>query len=121
MMRVEVLPDGVRVVEAQTPQPGPGEAQLRMIVAGVSGSDTHALRGRHPNVHPPYAPGHEVVGVVTAVAPEVTTVRAGQQVTVEPDLPCWECKQCRAGRQNICERLRFFGFDQAWVEALESA
>ena len=63
MMRVVVLPDGVRVVEAKTPEPGPGEVQLRMVVAGVCGSDTHALRGRHPNVHPPYAPGHEVVGV----------------------------------------------------------
>jgi L-iditol 2-dehydrogenase len=109
MMRVVVLPDGVQVVEAATPEPGPGEAQLRMVVAGVCGSDTHALRGRHPNVHPPYAPGHEVVGVVTAVAADVTTVRVGQRATVEPDLPCWECKQCRAGRQNLCERLGFFG------------
>ncbi|GAA3908978.1 alcohol dehydrogenase [Amorphoplanes auranticolor] len=104
-----VLPDEVRVVEAAAPEPGPGEAQLRMVVAGVCGSDTHALRGRHPNVHPPYAPGHEVVGVVTAVAAGVTSVRAGQRATVEPDLPCWECKQCRAGRQNLCERLGFFG------------
>ncbi|MEU8231586.1 zinc-binding dehydrogenase [Actinoplanes sp. NPDC048967] len=109
MMRVVVLPDGVQVVEAAVPEPGPGEAQLRMVVAGVCGSDTHALRGRHPNVHPPYAPGHEVVGVVTAVAADVTSVRVGQRATVEPDLPCWECKQCRAGRQNLCERLGFFG------------
>jgi L-iditol 2-dehydrogenase len=109
MMRVVVVPDEVQVVEAAEPEPGPGEAQLRMIVAGVCGSDTHALRGRHPNVHPPYAPGHEVVGLVTAVAPGVTTVRAGQRATVEPDLPCWTCKQCRAGRENLCENLGFFG------------
>jgi L-iditol 2-dehydrogenase len=109
MMRVVVVPDEVQVVEAAEPEPGPGEAQLRMIVAGVCGSDTHALRGRHPNVHPPYAPGHEVVGLVTAVAPGVTTVRAGQRATVEPDLPCWACKQCRAGRENLCEHLGFFG------------
>ena len=113
MRKVVVQPDGVRVVEAEIPAPGPGEAQLRMVVAGVCGSDTHALRGRHPNVHPPYAPGHEVVGVVTAVAPDVTTVRAGQRATVEPDLPCWECKQCWAGRQNLCERLGFFGCGSA--------
>jgi 2-desacetyl-2-hydroxyethyl bacteriochlorophyllide A dehydrogenase len=113
MMRVEVLPDGVRVVGAQTPQPAPGEAQLRMILAGVCGSDTHALRGRHPNVHPPYAPGHEVVGVVTAVGPDVTTVRTGQRAVVEPDLPCWKCKHCQAGRQNLCENLGFFGCGSA--------
>lgn len=109
MMRVVVVPDEVQIVEAEVPEPGPGEAQLRMIVAGVCGSDTHALRGRHPNVHPPYAPGHEVVGVVTAVAPDVTSVRVGQRATVEPDLPCWACKQCRAGRENLCEHLGFFG------------
>jgi 2-desacetyl-2-hydroxyethyl bacteriochlorophyllide A dehydrogenase len=33
----------------------------------------------------------------------------GTRVTVEPDLPCWACKQCAAGRQNLCENLRFFG------------
>jgi L-iditol 2-dehydrogenase len=109
MRKVIVNPDGVRVVEAASPVPGPGEALIRMVVAGICGSDTHALRGRHPNVTPPYAPGHEVVGIVTEVAPGVTSVRAGQRVTVEPDLPCWECKQCRAGRQNLCERLGFFG------------
>ena len=109
MMRVVVRPDGVQVIEAGTPEPGPGEAQLRMLLAGVCGSDTHALRGRHPNVHPPYAPGHEVVGVITAVAPDVTTVQVGRRATVEPDLPCWTCKQCRAGRQNLCEDLSFFG------------
>ena len=113
MMRVVVLPDGVSLVEAATPEPGPGEAQLRMIMAGVCGSDTHALRGRHPNVHPPYAPGHEVVGVVTAVAADVTAVRVGQRAVVEPDLPCWDCKQCRADRPNLCERLGFFGCGSA--------
>ncbi len=57
----------------------------------------------------PYYPGHEVVGVVAALGPDVDTVAVGQRVTVEPDLPCWECKQCRGGTQNLCENLRFFG------------
>jgi len=109
MRKVIVNPDGVQVVEAETPVPGPGEALMRTVVAGVCGSDTHALRGRHPNVTPPYAPGHEVVGIVSAVAPGVRSVRVGQRVIVEPDLPCWDCKQCHAGRQNLCERLGFFG------------
>jgi L-iditol 2-dehydrogenase len=109
MRRVVVTPSGVQVVEAARPSPGPGEVRVRMIVAGVCGSDTHALRGRHPNVTPPYHPGHEVVGIVSATAPEVTSVEVGQRVTIEPDLPCWACKQCTAGRQNLCENLGFFG------------
>jgi L-iditol 2-dehydrogenase len=109
MRKVVVTPDGVQVVPAPEPAPGPGEVLVRTAVSGVCGSDTHALHGRHPNVTPPYAPGHEVVGVVTAVAPDVTTVQPGRRVTVEPDLPCWACKQCRAGRENLCENLGFFG------------
>ena len=109
MRKVLVTPDGVQVVPAPEPAPGPGEVLVRTAVSGVCGSDTHALHGRHPNVTPPYAPGHEVDGVVTEIAPDVTTVQPGRRVTVEPDLPCWACKQCRAGRQNLCENLGFFG------------
>ena len=105
MRRVMVTPDGVEVTTAGTPAPGPGEVLVRTVVAGVCGSDTHAMHGRHPFVTLPYAPGHEVCGVVAGGS----ALPTGTRVTVEPDLPCWECKQCRAGRQNICERLRFFG------------
>ncbi|MCA2216182.1 alcohol dehydrogenase catalytic domain-containing protein [Wangella sp. NEAU-J3] len=88
-----------------TPVPGPGEVLVRTAVAGICGSDTHALHGRHPFITLPYAPGHEVAGRVVAGDGRP----AGQRVTVEPFLPCWDCKQCRAGRQNLCERLGFFG------------
>ncbi|MCY1140137.1 alcohol dehydrogenase catalytic domain-containing protein [Actinoplanes sp. Pm04-4] len=109
MQRVIVSKDEVSVVAAEVPQPGPGEVLVRTAVAGVCGSDTHALAGLHPFIELPYAPGHEVCGTVEAAGPGVTAVAVGQRVTLEPFLPCWECKQCRAGRQNICERLRFFG------------
>jgi L-iditol 2-dehydrogenase len=84
--------------------PGPGEVLVRTVVAGVCGSDTHALHGRHPFITLPYAAGHEVSGVVVAGPPP-----AGARVTVVPYLPCWMCKQCRSGRPNVCENLRFFG------------
>ncbi|WP_250006141.1 zinc-binding dehydrogenase [Actinoplanes sp. M2I2] len=114
MQRVIVSGGGVSggavsVVAAEVPRPGPGEVLVRTAVAGVCGSDTHALAGSHPFIELPYAPGHEVCGTVEAVGPSVTAVTVGQRVTLEPFLPCWACKQCRAGRQNICERLRFFG------------
>jgi 2-desacetyl-2-hydroxyethyl bacteriochlorophyllide A dehydrogenase len=104
MRRVVVTADGVRVTDAATPRPGPREVLVRTVVAGVCGSDTHALHGRHPFITLPYAAGHEVSGVVAG-----GVLPAGLRVTVEPDLPCWTCKQCAAGRENICERLRFFG------------
>jgi 2-desacetyl-2-hydroxyethyl bacteriochlorophyllide A dehydrogenase len=109
MQRVIVSGDGVAVVEAEVPRPGPGEVLIRTAVAGICGSDTHALQGLHPFIELPYAPGHEVSGTIEELGDGVSAFTAGQRVTVEPFLPCWECKQCRAGRQNICERLRFFG------------
>jgi 2-desacetyl-2-hydroxyethyl bacteriochlorophyllide A dehydrogenase len=100
MRRVVVTTDGVTVEQVPTPVPGPGEVLVRTLLAGVCGSDTHALHGQHPFIVLPYAPGHEVVGVVDGT---------GRRVTIEPDLPCWKCKQCAAGRQNLCENLHFFG------------
>jgi 2-desacetyl-2-hydroxyethyl bacteriochlorophyllide A dehydrogenase len=109
MPRVVVDKSGVSVVEAEVPRPGPGEVLVRTVLAGICGSDTHALAGRHPFITLPYFPGHEVAGTVEATGDGVTALRPGARVVLEPFLPCWECKQCRAGRQNVCERLRFFG------------
>jgi 2-desacetyl-2-hydroxyethyl bacteriochlorophyllide A dehydrogenase len=109
MRRVVVSAAGIGVVPTRTPQPAPGEVLVRSLVAGICGSDTHAAHGKHPFIRLPYFPGHEVVGVVQAAAPDVHTVTPGQRVTVEPDLPCWTCKPCRTGRQNLCENLLFFG------------
>jgi 2-desacetyl-2-hydroxyethyl bacteriochlorophyllide A dehydrogenase len=109
MRRVVVSPDSIDVVESSTPHPMSGEVLVHSVVSGVCGSDTHAAHGRHPFIDLPYHPGHEVVGVVAALGPGVDTVEVGQRVTVEPDLPCWDCKQCRRGMENLCENLRFFG------------
>ena len=100
---------GVELVEVDEPELRPGEALVQTSVVGVCGSDTHAAAGEHPFVPLPYRPGHEVVGVVRAVAGTVTAVSVGDRVTVEPTLPCGNCKMCRTGRSNICEHLRFFG------------
>ena len=108
MRRVVVGETGVSITEADVPGPGAGEVLVRMAMAGVCGSDVHALQGKHPFITLPYPPGHEVSGTIEAVGAGVT-LPVGTRVTMEPFLPCWACKQCRAGRQNTCEHLRFFG------------
>jgi 2-desacetyl-2-hydroxyethyl bacteriochlorophyllide A dehydrogenase len=112
MRRVVVYPGRIAVEAADVPAPGPDEALVRTLVAGVCGSDLHAARGRHPFVPLPYRPGHEVVGVIEAAgsrwAPD-SKWALGQRVIVEPDLPCWTCKMCTTGRENLCENLQFFG------------
>src|SRR5207247_4452130 len=108
MRRVVVYPGRIAVEAADVPAPGPNEALVRTLVAGVCGSDLHAARGSHPFVALPYRPGHEVVGVIETAGP-AAGVAPGQRVIVEPDLPCWTCKMCATGRQNLCENLQFFG------------
>ncbi len=99
----------VTVEDAEVRTPGSGEALVRSVLVGVCGSDTHAQQGRHPHIPLPYRPGHEVVGVVESLGTGVTALAPGDRVVVEPTLPCWTCKQCRAGRENLCETLDFFG------------
>jgi 2-desacetyl-2-hydroxyethyl bacteriochlorophyllide A dehydrogenase len=109
MRRAVVYPGRIAVEAADIPAPGPDEALVKTLVAGVCGSDLHAARGRHPFVALPYRPGHEVVGIIEAAGAAVADRRLGQRVIVEPDLPCWTCKMCASGRENLCENLQFFG------------
>ena len=109
MRRVVIYPGRIAVEAADVPTPGPDEALVRTLAAGVCGSDLHAAHGRHPFVSLPYRPGHEVVGVVEVAGSAVEGYAPGQRVIVEPDLPCWTCKMCTSGRENLCENLQFFG------------
>lgn len=95
--------------ESPIPAPQAGQALVRTQVSGVCGSDTHAAHNRHPFIELPYHPGHEVVGTVQALGRDADGFAVGDRVTVEPTLVCRECKQCRQGRENLCENLDFFG------------
>ena len=109
MRRVVIYPGRIAVETADIPVPGPGEALVRTLAAGVCGSDLHAAHGRHPFVALPYRPGHEVVGVIETTGQGAEGRTPGQRVFVAPYLPCWTCKMCASGRENLCENLQFFG------------
>jgi 2-desacetyl-2-hydroxyethyl bacteriochlorophyllide A dehydrogenase len=109
MRQVVVAPGAIEVVRAEIPRPGTGQVLVRSVLAGVCGSDTHAAAGLHPWISLPFVPGHEVVGVVAETGAGVSSIQPGRRVMVEPYLPCWNCKQCLRGLQNICENLGFLG------------
>lgn len=109
MRRVTVLAGEVFVANTQRPTPETGEVQIRTVLAGVCGSDIQAAAGHHQFLALPYNPGHEVVGMISALGDGVTTLSVGDRVVVNPVLPCRRCKQCRAGRSNLCETLKVFG------------
>ena len=101
----------VGVTEALVPAPGPGEALVHTALAGICGSDTHAVAGHHPLLTVPYFPGHEATGTVVEVGPGVTFPAVGQRVILKPSIVCGTCVNCRAGRTNACQELRWIGCD----------
>ncbi|MGN5734757.1 zinc-dependent alcohol dehydrogenase [Arthrobacter psychrochitiniphilus] len=107
-------PSAVEITTQPVREPSSAEALVRMTLAGVCGSDTTAVGGHHPMIALPYYPGHEVVGTVVRIGPDVTSTKVGSRVTVIPPLPCGTCKTCRDGRNNLCENMEFFGC--GWID-----
>ncbi len=96
---------------AAKPTPGPHQVLLRVRACGVCRTDLHVVDGEllHPKL--PLVPGHEIVGTVEACGPGVSALKAGDRVGV-PWLgwTCGECAYCRSGRENLCDRARFTGY-----------
>lgn len=76
---------------------------------GICGSDMHIYHGTNPLATYPRVIGHEVTGEVIEIGPNVTKVRVGDHVVVEPISYCGECYACRKGRPNVCKQLSVFG------------
>jgi len=110
MNRARIVSPGSVVLEkSPVPRPGPGEVLIRVKYCGICGSDIHSYHGEHPFIELPVVPGHEFSGFVEEAGGEVTGIRTGIPVTVEPQLVCGVCRNCRRGRYNICEKLRVLG------------
>ena len=86
---IATAPKELTIVDVPKPELAAGEILVQTLVAGVCGSDLHAIQGLHPFVPLPYKPGHEVVGIIREIAPDVDGFSIGDRITVEPDLPCW--------------------------------
>jgi L-iditol 2-dehydrogenase len=90
----------------------PNDVKIKMSVVGICGSDIHYYTEGQigsQKVQYPFAIGHEGAGVVVEAGRAVKRVRPGDQIAIDPAMPCWECDQCRAGRQHTCRKLRFLG------------
>lgn len=89
---------------------------LRTLRVGICGSDLHSLRNGiiHPHtgsiVTTPMVVGHEPCAKVVEVGPEVTHLTVGDIVSIEPNVPCRECFQCRAGRFYLCSEMKVLGW-----------
>jgi alcohol dehydrogenase, propanol-preferring len=86
------------LVEREVVEPQPGHVRVRVLACGICHSDFLGAEGIRPDPGQPVVPGHEIVGVVDAVGPEVTTWRVGDRVGLGfLGGHCGECAQCRRG------------------------
>jgi propanol-preferring alcohol dehydrogenase len=95
----------------QLPRPGPHEVLIHVHACGVCRTDLHIVDGELPDPKLPLVPGHEIVGRVAALGPEVERLKPGDRVGV-PWLgwTCGQCEYCLSGRENLCIRARFTGY-----------
>jgi L-idonate 5-dehydrogenase len=102
----------LRLQEESARPLGPHDVLLQLGAGGICGSDLHYYKEGRVGafvVREPLVPGHEASGVVVAVGSEVSRVRAGQKVAINPSHPCGHCDYCRAGRGNLCRHMFFLG------------
>lgn len=123
-MRVSLLEGEHRLSLAERPVPAPDahEVLVRVGAVGVCGSDTHYFE--HGRIGPfvvdqPLILGHEASGTIVAVGSDVDPTRIGRRVSIEPQKPCRECSECKAGRYNLCPQMEFYAtppIDGAFAE-----
>ncbi len=102
----------LRLMERPIPEPASGQVLLRVHACGVCRTDLHIIDGELRRPKPHLAPGHQIVGSVVATHPGATRFRPGERVGV-PWLgwTCGVCRACRSGRENLCDRAHFTGYD----------
>lgn len=113
-MRAMVLNAPGRPLVMQTridAPPGAGEILVRVEACAVCRTDLHVVDGELPEARLPIVPGHEIVGIVSAVGRGVTSFQPGQRVGI-PWLAhvCGSCEYCRSGAENLCDAPQFTGY-----------
>ncbi|PWW32279.1 (R,R)-butanediol dehydrogenase/meso-butanediol dehydrogenase/diacetyl reductase [Cytobacillus oceanisediminis] len=110
-IRVETIPE---------PSLEKDQVKIKVSYCGICGSDLHEylagpifipVEEPHPisKDKAPIVMGHEFAGVVAAVGEDVTGIKVGDRVCVEPIYSCGTCHSCRKGHYNVCEQLGFIG------------
>lgn len=102
----------VEMQEMAAPRPRDGEVLLRVLTAGICGSDISGFLGHSPRRKPGLVLGHEAVGVVEELGDGVRNVKAGERVYVNPLISCGKCEACRKGKENTCAQWRLLGMDR---------
>lgn len=102
----------LRIDEIADEKPGPDQILVKIARGGICGSDLHYYHhGGFGTVRlkEPMILGHEVAGEIIAAGANVTRVRLGDRIALNPSRPCGHCEYCQRGQQNHCLDMRFYG------------
>lgn len=108
LMKLQAGEGGVELRDFDTPDPGPGEVQMEVAVAGICGTDLHIINGDWP-MTPPVVMGHELSGTIVHAGPGVDPGRIGDRVVPEVFVTDETCTYCRAGHRSQCADRRSIG------------
>jgi alcohol dehydrogenase, propanol-preferring len=120
-MVLEAIGEPLRLRELPSPALGSGEVRVEVRACGVCRTDLHIVDGELRAPKLPLVPGHQIAGRVVEAAPDVDRLAPGMRVGI-PWLAwtCGTCRFCTRGRENLCERARFTGFDRDGGYATEA-
>lgn len=100
-------------VERTVPDPPAGHVLIRVRACGVCRTDLHLVDDELPDVRVPVVPGHEAIGIVERAGAGVGTPHVGQRVGVPwLGFSCDACEYCTSGRENLCARAEFTGYQR---------
>jgi propanol-preferring alcohol dehydrogenase len=102
----------LEIQDVPIPEPGPGQVLIRMETSGLCHTDIHAAHGDWPvKPTPPFIPGHEGIGIVDKLGPDVTSRAVGDRVAIAwLGYACGECAHCIAGWETLCESQQNSGY-----------
>jgi L-iditol 2-dehydrogenase len=107
---IMVKPGQIEFNDVPVPEVMPDQIKIKIKRIGVCGSDIHVNHGKHPYTSYPVVQGHEVSAEVVEIGSDVTNVKVGDKVTIQPQVVCGKCYPCTHGMYNDCEELKVMGF-----------
>lgn len=102
-------PREFEIVERPVPTLETGEVLVRTAATAVCHTDLGMYTGHAPGTKYPVVLGHESTGTIEAVAPDITHLRPGQNVIINPIIACGHCDQCTRGARYLCRNAGLFG------------
>ncbi len=95
------------------PEPAPGQARIKVLYAGICGSDISVYKGHHMTATTPVVGGHEIFGVIDAInGDDDFGFKVGDRVVVDPLISCGRCHACVKGAKHVCKTLKLRGIHE---------